>query len=55
MEKYKIEFKQSVVKELLSIPKKDLKRIILKIQALAIDPRGKLSNSNEKLQDIVFR
>jgi len=48
MEKFKIEFKQSAVKELHSIPKKDLKRIILKILALAIDPRPsgciKLSN-----------
>ena len=39
MEKYKIEFKKSAIKELYSIPKKDLRKIISKIEMLADDPR----------------
>ncbi|HOE80195.1 MAG TPA: type II toxin-antitoxin system RelE/ParE family toxin [Smithellaceae bacterium] len=39
MGEYKIFFKQSVEKDLRSIPKKDLKRILLRIEALAKEPR----------------
>ncbi len=39
MAKYKIEFKKSAVKELNSIHKRDLKKIISKINELADDPR----------------
>ncbi len=39
MVKYKIEFKQSAYKELKSIPKKDLKRILTKIESLSDNPR----------------
>ena len=37
--KYKIEVKRSAVKELNKIPRKDLKRIVKRIEALAYDPR----------------
>ena len=36
---YKIFFKESVEKDLRSIPKKDLKKILLRIETLAKDPR----------------
>ena len=39
MAEYKIYFKESVEKDLLTIPKKDLKKILVRIKALAIDPR----------------
>ena len=39
MASYKIVFKQSVVKDLRSIPKKDVQRILQKIDQLADDPR----------------
>jgi mRNA interferase RelE/StbE len=39
MGEYKILFKESVEKDLRSIPKKDLKKILLGIQMLAKDPR----------------
>ncbi len=39
MEKYKIEIKRSAVKEIESLPKKDLKAVMGKIGALADDPR----------------
>jgi len=39
MEKYKIEIKKSAVKELNSIPKKDLKKIVQKIRSLSDNPR----------------
>jgi mRNA interferase RelE/StbE len=39
MGEYKILFKESVEKDLRSIPKKDLKKILLRIQMLAKDPR----------------
>ena len=38
MEKYKIFIKKSAVKELESIPKRDLQKIIKKIEALSEDP-----------------
>ena len=39
MVKYKIEIKKSAYKELKSIPKKDLKRILTKIESLSHNPR----------------
>jgi mRNA interferase RelE/StbE len=39
MASYKIVFKKSVAKDLKSIPKKDVKRIISAIQKLADNPR----------------
>jgi mRNA interferase RelE/StbE len=39
MDAYKIFFKRSVEKDFESIPKKDLKRILDRIKALADDPR----------------
>jgi mRNA interferase RelE/StbE len=39
MAEYKIYFKASVEKDFRTIPKKDLQKIILRIQALARDPR----------------
>jgi len=36
---YKIYFKESIEKDFRSIPKKDLQKIILRIKALARDPR----------------
>ena len=39
MGEYKIFFKESVEKDLRSIPKKDLKKILLRIETLAKDPR----------------
>ena len=46
MAKYKIQIKPSAVKELNKLPKKDLKKVIIKIQALSEDPRP---NDCEKL------
>lgn len=40
MAKYRINFKKSVSKDLRSIPKKDIKRILAQIDLLAIDPRA---------------
>lgn len=39
MEKYKITFKKSVSKDLKSVPKPDIKKILLKIDSLADNPR----------------
>jgi len=39
MAEYKIYFKESVEKDLRVIPKKDLGKLLLRIQALAADPR----------------
>jgi mRNA interferase RelE/StbE len=39
MAEYKIYFKESVEKDFRTIPKKDLQKIILRIKALARDPR----------------
>ena len=36
---YKIYFKESIEKDFRTIPKKDLQKIILRIKALARDPR----------------
>ena len=40
MAKFKLAFKKSVVKDLRSIPNKDVKRILQRIQSLCDDPRG---------------
>ncbi|MDY0187744.1 MAG: type II toxin-antitoxin system RelE/ParE family toxin [Syntrophus sp. (in: bacteria)] len=51
MGEYKILFKESVEKDLRSIPKKDLKKILLRIQMLAKDPKppghGKLTGQEK--------
>lgn len=39
MEKYKVEIKQSAVKELNKIPVRDLKKIVSKIESLSNNPR----------------
>jgi mRNA interferase RelE/StbE len=46
MAAYKIFFKKSVEKDFVSIPKKDLKRILARIEMLAQDPRP---SGSEKL------
>lgn len=40
---YQIIYKKSVAKDLRSIPKADLKRIINKIEKLTLEPRGQSS------------
>jgi mRNA interferase RelE/StbE len=39
MEKYKIEINKSAIKELNSIPQKDIHKIIVKIQSLSSNPK----------------
>lgn len=39
MEKYKITFKKSVSKDLKSVPKSDVKKILIKVDSLAVNPR----------------
>jgi mRNA interferase RelE/StbE len=39
MEKYKIEFKKSAVKELNAIPQKDFSKILSRIKSLSLNPR----------------
>ena len=39
MEKYKITFKKSVSKDLKFVPKSDIKKILLKVDSLAVNPR----------------
>ncbi len=39
MVEYKIFFKESVEKDFRSIPKKDIKKVLLRIETLAKDPR----------------
>jgi mRNA interferase RelE/StbE len=39
MEKYKVTFKKSVSKDLKSVPKSDVKKILLKVDSLAVNPR----------------
>ena len=43
MAKYRITIKKSAAKELEALPKKDLQRIIKRIQALAENPRPRAS------------
>ena len=40
MAKYSVVFKKSVAKDLRSIPNQDIKRILSRIDALAINPKG---------------
>lgn len=40
MASYELAFKKSVAKNLRSIPKKDVRRILKRIEALRNDPRG---------------
>ncbi len=60
MEKYKLAFKRSVAKDLRSIPKDDVARILKCFDALAINPRGrgceKLSGKNRyRVRQGVYR
>jgi mRNA interferase RelE/StbE len=50
MEKYRIEIKKSAVKELNSIPLKDLKKVLKIIQGLSTNPRpqGCLKLTNQE-------
>jgi mRNA interferase RelE/StbE len=41
MAKYKIELKKSAVKEIKNLPNDIIKRVIIKLDELAINPRGK--------------
>ena len=43
MEKYKIVFRKSVLKDLKRIPKKDVRKIVAAIESLAENPRPLLS------------
>jgi len=40
MENYKVQLKKSVAKELKSLPKKDIEKILLRIDGLCNNPRG---------------
>lgn len=40
MAKYKITLKRSAVREIERLPKDDLKRVLAKIDSLALEPRG---------------
>lgn len=40
MKKYKLTFKKSVTKDFRNIPKKDVKKILSKIESLTINPRA---------------
>ena len=40
MANYEIQFKQSITKDLRAIPKKDIKKILERIDALAVNPRS---------------
>jgi mRNA interferase RelE/StbE len=54
MEKYKITFKKSVVKDLSALPKVDIKKILSKIDSLAENPRteGAIKLSGQDLYRI---
>ncbi len=51
--KYEIKFKKSAIKDLLNLPPEEVRKIVVKIDYLAIDPgpRGfkKLQGINEEL------
>ena len=60
MEKFEVIFRQSVAKDLRQIPKKDIKRILKRIEALRSDPRPrgveKLSGQEKyRLRQGVYR
>jgi mRNA interferase RelE/StbE len=54
MEKYKITFKKSVAKDLKTLPKSDIKRILSKIDSLSQNPRreGAIKLSGQDLYRI---
>ena len=54
MEKYKITFKKSVAKDLKTLPKSDIKRILSKINSLSQNPRreGAIKLSGQDLYRI---
>ncbi|MFQ3197421.1 MAG: mRNA interferase RelE/StbE [Paraglaciecola sp.] len=54
MAKYKITFKKSVSKDLKSVPKSDIKKILLKVDSLAVDPRreGAIKLSGQEMYRI---
>ena len=60
MAKYKITFKKSVTKDLRSIPNKDVKRILLKIESLIDNPRREgctklAGHDNYRIRQGVYR
>lgn len=60
MTKYKLTFKKSVTKDFRNIPKNDVKKILSKIESLAINPRAegciKLSGKeNYRVRQGIFR
>jgi mRNA interferase RelE/StbE len=55
MGRYRIELKKSVLKDFDSIPRKDLQRIIVAIQALADDPRPAQSKKLSGLEQYRLR
>ncbi len=55
MGKYRIELKKSVQKDFESIPKKDLKRIIVAIESLADNPRPPQSKKLSGLEQYRLR
>lgn len=55
MGKYRIELKRSVLKDLVSIPKKDLQRIMSAIRSLAEDPRPPASRKLSGLEQYRLR
>lgn len=40
MERYKVTFRKSVTKDLRTIPSRDVKQILARIDELAVNPRG---------------
>ncbi len=48
MASYSLRFKRSIAKDLRAIPKKDVERILRRIESLAVDPRPR---GCEKLTD----
>ena len=54
MAKYKITFKKSVSKDLKSVSKSDIKRILQKVDSLAVDPRreGAIKLSGQEIYRI---
>ena len=55
MGKYRIELKKSVLKDFESIPKKDLRRIVLALNALADDPHPPQSKKLSGLEQYRLR
>ena len=54
MAKYKVTFKQSVSKDLKSVSKSDIKKILQKVDSLAVDPRreGAIKLSGQEMYRI---